>query len=570
VRLECTVFFISPGSRSSPLVTAVARHAHAQAIVHYDERGSAFAALGYARTSGKPGVWITTSGTAVANGLPAVIEASSDAVPLLLLTADRPPELRETGSNQTIPQPGIFGSHVRWSFDMPTPSSEIDPTFVLTTIDQLVYRACAESGPAHLNCMFREPLAPDEESYVSPESGARFNRWKSSSEPYTRYAIAEKRTSDKDLGQIWRKLEAAKRPICVLGRLSDSAFAESAVQWATENRIPVFPDVMSGMRLGSDGSAIIPYYDLILAEREFSAQMKPDAVVQLGRAPVSKRLTTFLTESAADPYIVIVDGPERVDPFHRASYRLNLDRMGTDAAFTSGDFSIQISDNWLDDWKNASDRTGQWLTNHFCEPSGAVLSEQAVVHRLSEIIPDQHVLVLASSLSIRHVDSFASSTGSRVRVVANRGASGIDGTLATAAGCQLGCSMNTTVLLGDLALLHDLNSLSLAARQNLIVVALNNDGGGIFSYLPIARHQDVFEPFFSTPHGLDFEYAAKMFGLAYVRVDSVQKFADAYSGALLAEGAVLIEVPTNRASTRTTNDGLIAEIEHLLRTASTD
>ncbi len=530
-------------------------------MVHYDERGGAFAALGYARTSGKPGVWITTSGTAVANGYPAVVEASTDAVPLLLLTADRPPELRETGSNQTIRQPGIFGGHVRWSFDMPTPSSEIDPAFVLTTIDQLVYRACAETGPVHLNCMFREPLAPDQESYATAESGARFDRWMSSGEPYTRYAAAEKRLSDVDLEQIREMLESAKRPICVLGRLSDSAFAQAAVRWATENGIPVFPDVMSGQRLGSTGSAIIAYYDLILADSRFHEHMIPDAVVQLGRAPVSKRLLTFLSEASPEPYIVIADGPERIDPFHGASFRLHLDRMGTGAAFMAGDFQIEIADNWLNDWKNASDRIEMWLTDHFGKARDAVLSEQAVARLLIEIIPDQHVLVLASSLPIRHVDTFASNTGGRVRVVANRGASGIDGTLATAAGSQLGSSKKTTVLIGDLALLHDLNSLSLAARRELVVVALNNDGGGIFSYLPIARHPDVFETFFSAPHGFGFEQAATMFGLTYARTDSAQKFADAYTRALRAHGAALIEVPTNRASTLALNDRLIADVE---------
>lgn len=564
VRLECTVFFISPGSRSSPLVTAVAKHSEAQAIVHYDERGGAFAALGYARTSGKPGVWITTSGTAVANGLPAVIEASTDAVPLLLITADRPPELRETGSNQTIRQPEIFANHVRWSFDMPTPSSEIDPAFVLTTIDQLVYRASAEKGPVHLNCMFREPLAPDEEPYVSAESGTRFERWKSSAEPYTRYAMSEKRPSDVDMEKIRSMLESAKRPICVLGRLSDSAFAAKVMRWATENGIPIFPDVTSGLRLGSEGSAIIPYYDLLLAGGTFRAQMKPDAVVQLGRAPVSKRLLMFLSEASPDPYIIIADGPERIDPFHGASFRLNLDRMGTNAAFMAEDFQIDVADNWLDNWKNASDRIERWLTDFFGDTSGALLSEQAVARRLSEIIPDQHVLVLASSLPIRHVDTFASDTGGRVQVVANRGASGIDGTLATAAGSQLGSLKKTTVLIGDLALLHDLNSLSLAAKQKLVVVALNNDGGGIFSYLPIAHHPDVFETFFGTPHGLGFEHAAAMFALTYVRTESVEQFADAYTRALQAEDAVLIEVPTNRASTHALNERLIADIERPL------
>ncbi len=167
-------------------------------------------------------------------------------------------------------------------------------------------------------------------------------------------------------------------------------------------------------------------------------------------------------------------------------------------------------------------------------------------------------------MPVRDLDSFFPAGKKPVRFLANRGASGIDGTLATAAGSQLGSLKKTTVLIGDLALLHDLNSLSLAARQKLVVVALNNDGGGIFSYLPIARHPDVFEKFFGTPHGFGFEHAAAMFALTYVRTDSMQKFEDAYTRALTAQDAVLIEVPTNRASTHALNDRLIADVERPL------
>jgi len=157
-------FFLAPGSRSTPLALAVARNRRARYHVHFDERGTAFAALGYGRATGKPAVWITTSGTAVANGLPAVVEAATDGVPLILLTADRPPELRETGANQTIDQAKIFGDYVRWQLDLPVPDPAIDPAFVLTTVDQAVYRSLrAPAGPVHLNCMFREPLVPSAE-----------------------------------------------------------------------------------------------------------------------------------------------------------------------------------------------------------------------------------------------------------------------------------------------------------------------------------------------------------------------------------------------------------------------
>src|SRR5215218_10321464 len=185
VRSGVDFFCVAPGSRSTPLVAALAANEKAESLIHFDERGTAFAAIGYARATGSPAAWITTSGTAVANGLPAVVEAATDGVPMILLTADRPPELRQTGANQTIDQPDIFGDYIRWRFDLPAPDAAIDPAMVLTTVDQAVYRARrTPSGPVHLNLMFREPLIPED----GDEPLAAPVRWRESDEPYTRYA----------------------------------------------------------------------------------------------------------------------------------------------------------------------------------------------------------------------------------------------------------------------------------------------------------------------------------------------------------------------------------------------
>ncbi|WP_273889483.1 2-succinyl-5-enolpyruvyl-6-hydroxy-3-cyclohexene-1-carboxylic-acid synthase, partial [Rubrobacter naiadicus] len=187
VRAGVGPFCIAPGSRSTPLVAAIAENPRARAVVHYDERGTAFCALGYARATGRPAAWVTTSGTAVANGLPAVVEAATDCVPVILLTADRPPELRETGANQTIVQPGLFGGYVRWSFDMPAPDTRPAPEMVLTAADQAVYRARrAPAGPVHLNLMFREPFLPPPGR--RPEVPPHLRGWYEKGAPYTRYA----------------------------------------------------------------------------------------------------------------------------------------------------------------------------------------------------------------------------------------------------------------------------------------------------------------------------------------------------------------------------------------------
>ena len=191
VRSGVGLFVMAPGSRSTPLTTAVAAHPEARHRIHFDERGTAFFALGYARATGRPAAWITTSGTAVANGFPAVVEASVDEVPLLLLTADRPPELRATGANQTIDQVKIFGGYVRWQFDLPAPSPDVRPEVVLTTVDQAVYRTRrASAGPVHLNCMFREPFLPDKEQTYRRDV-ADLGAWTQNAQPYTRYAASE-------------------------------------------------------------------------------------------------------------------------------------------------------------------------------------------------------------------------------------------------------------------------------------------------------------------------------------------------------------------------------------------
>ena len=564
MRLSCTMFFISPGSRSSDLVAAIGRHFKTRTCVHYDERGSAFAALGYSRKSSSPAVWVTTSGTALANGLPAVIEASIDSVPLVLLTADRPPELRDTGANQTIRQPGLFGDYVRWHFDMPTPSEDVDPSFVLSTVDQSVYRATSERGPVHLNCMFREPLATEAPAFESARSDARLSRWDASEKPYTQYIKADRVSGDADLSEIKEALAQAKRPICVLGRLADTRYAEPALKWAEQSGIPILPDITSGFRLGRTEKSLIPYYDLLTNSERFNRLMKPDAVVQVGRTPVSKRIQQFLTSSRPETYVLVVDGPERQDPNHLVSHRMDLNHSGVESLFSGMKPVSDVEEGWLAGWREGSNQIEKWLRVRFGGSSEPALSEQGVAHRLCSLLPESHQFMIASSLPIRHVDTFSSSQGNPVGIVANRGVSGIDGTIATAAGSQWSSGERTTVLLGDLAMLHDLNSLVLAKDRGLILVVINNDGGGIFSYLPIQNQADIFERFFATPHGMNFEHAASLFGIEYHAPEDLNQFSDDYLSALGRRGATLIEVKTNRDETKAFGDQLLEEAKSLL------
>ncbi|MEW6638481.1 MAG: 2-succinyl-5-enolpyruvyl-6-hydroxy-3-cyclohexene-1-carboxylic-acid synthase, partial [Actinomycetota bacterium] len=304
LRSGVDLFCVAPGSRSTPLVAALARNERARKLVHFDERGTAFAALGYARATGRPAAWVTTSGTAVANGFPAVVEAATDCVPMVLLTADRPPELRETGANQTIVQPNIFGSYVRWSFDLPAPDASVDPASVLTTVDQAVYRARrVPQGPVHLNLMFREPFLPDPDAPADPLPAPE--RWRRSPEPYTRYARTEPSADTADVERVAGALRERRRGLVVVGRMRARRDGEAAVRLGEALGWPVLPDAGSQVRTGCRSRNLVPFYDALLADGDFAESHAPEAVVWLGEGAVSKRLQRFLADYRPDPHVVV-------------------------------------------------------------------------------------------------------------------------------------------------------------------------------------------------------------------------------------------------------------------------
>lgn len=543
VRSGTDFFCVAPGSRSTPLVAALAANERARSLIHFDERGTAFAAVGYARATGRPAAWITTSGTAVASGLPAVVEAATDGVPMILLTADRPPELRQTGANQTIDQPDIFGDYVRWRFDLPAPDESVDPAMVLTTVDQAVYRALrAPSGPVHLNLMFREPFLPDEE----PGELAAPARWRESGEPYTRYAATKPTVDLDEVEGLWATLRPVERGLVVAGRLPSRKHGEAVLRLAESLGWPLLPDVGSRIRLGSASENIVPFYDALLASEPFKEAHAPQAVLHVGGRAVSKRLEGFLARSRPDPYVIVRENPFRLDPGHHVTHSVEADIVGLCGALAkAAERRLQAtSAPWAASWRGASGRVDGYLDRVFEETGG--LNEPLIARLVSRHIPEGHALCVASSMPVRDVDTFAAPDGAPVPVVSNRGASGIDGTVATTAGFARGSERPVTLLIGDLALLHDLNSLAMLREMPAVVVVLNNDGGAIFSFLPVARHKAFFEPYFGTPQGLTFEHAAAMFGLDHEHPRSAAEFVETYRVACERSGPTLIEVRTDR------------------------
>ena len=506
-------FFVAPGSRCTPLTVAIAETQGAVCIKHLDERGLAFACQGYARGSGRPAAFLCTSGTAVANALPAVVEASMEGVPMLLLTADRPPELRCAGANQSIDQQKLFGDFVAWYFDLPCPTEEIKPEMVKSTLDYAADRA--KSGPVHINCMFREPFGS---SKIDPGTLA----------VETDPVVSPTLTTTAEL-------ELSGGDTLVIAGNCDEHEALAAKALADRLNVPFLADITSGLR-GLN-------YDLQLIQKRLP---RPQSVIHVGGRITSKRWWQFVEETRP-AYLRLTSIDDRLDPVYCISQRI----VGPVAAMCEGiqlkvDSGAEFCEQWQRNSKMVREVAGRVLDGHG-------LSEPMLARCLAEDLPENHGLFLGNSMPIRDVDNFAFwPSNQHVEVEANRGASGIDGVVASTAGFAVGRHGPVTLLVGDLALLHDLNSLALVKNLDLpvVIVVINNDGGGIFHFLPIAESQDLFEDYFGTPHGFVFEDAAKMFEISYGRPTTVPEFQQVYRAAVDSEKTTLIEVATDRRANR--------------------
>jgi 2-succinyl-5-enolpyruvyl-6-hydroxy-3-cyclohexene-1-carboxylate synthase len=537
-------FCLSPGSRNTPLAMAAMQQSVVPVIMHFDERGAAFHALGWARGAGRPAVLICTSGSAAANYWPAVVEASKTQVPLMLLTADRPPELLDCGANQAIDQTRLYGGYTRWSLNLPCPDTAISPAYLLSTVDQALYRALrAPAGPVHLNCAFREPLAP------VPRGGAFTNylepvrAWMGSNRPYTTWNLPRTGLTETQQREIIHHINGTVRGLLVVGRLRNPDEARAVRELTQVLNWPLFPDALSGLRVASGAPSVVAYYDQMLLSESFRAECRPEFVLHLGGEITSKRLIEHL-EALHPRYGHVADHPLRHDPMH-----LVTDRYETDLT----DFCA-----WLK--KAAKDRPAPDWNAAFTGISGLVektidgwLAEQAVLTEihLARIVsccrPPGSLLFFGNSMPVRDLDMYGAGDGAPGWIEANRGASGIDGNIATAAGLARGHDAPVTAVLGDLAALHDLNSLALIRDLPLTLIIVNNDGGGIFSFLPIAEYPEYFEACFGTPHGMDFSGAAKMFGIEYTHAETPAAFETLLRAAGKSGKASIIEVKTNRS-----------------------
>jgi len=507
---------LTPGSRSAVLSLAFAEHPDITDWIHHDERSSSFFALGLAKAARSPVAVVTTSGTAAAELFPAAVESRFGAVPLLLLTADRPPELRGIGAPQTIDQVGMFGSAVRMSIDEMLAEMSLDEVtkLAVTTWSEAGRRP---AGPVHLNLGFREPFVPTEFSVPDVQVLPQ---------PVTPRPI------DSESIRSAAAMLSGKKVLVAAGPVDEPGFAEAVTRLADNAGWPIMADPLSQLRAGvHDRSHVISAGDALF--RTVRIPEEPKVVLRFGAPLTSKAFTTWLSDHPHTPQLVVDEVAGR-DPSRTAKMMITADPVAFAAAL-----SVEpAAADWVQAWTSADRNAGDAMAR------APFPSEPAVVQIMAERIPAYSNLYVASSMPIRDVDLFFPSIDRPVRFMANRGANGIDGLLSSAMGAAA-AGTQTFVLTGDLSALHDMSALATAARFSLpvTIVVVNNDGGGIFSFLPLSKLPRHFERVFSTPHGLSLVPIAEALSLRAVQVDRHDQFVKALS----EPGPSLIEVVTDRA-----------------------
>ena len=583
----------SPGSRSTPLTMAAARSDDLRVFSQLDERSAAYFALGRARRTGKVTPLICTSGTAAANYHPAVMEATEARVPLLALTADRPPELRDSGANQTADQEKLYGDAVRFYKDLPEPAPNDRALRSLrTTVARAVGTAeGTDPGPVHLNVPFKKPLEPTrvpDDVPVDLDPTAERGR----DGPYVDVTPGSPEPGDDELRRLANELSTADRGLIVAGPADPPGLdAEAVTALSHATGFPILADPLAGVRFGGHTrvAPVIGAYDAYLSA-EIAGEAAdatgdgaadwtdPELVLRLGASPTSKRLRKYLAGTGADQYQIDPAGRWREAEFAATDLvvaepsRLCA-RLSRLVAGRGGD------GDWRAQWEEA-DRAAREIHRREgaeeLQPDGDSLPfhEGDALRVVADALPDPATLFVSNSMPVRDLDRFVGPTTTSVTALGNRGVSGIDGIVSSALGAGSATTDDLTLVVGDLALYHDANGLLALDRCDVdaTVVLINNDGGGIFHKLPIESFEPEFTEAFKTPHDIEFEPLADLHGLAYARIDArpdaaesaasaATDLAEAYARARDADGSHLIEVRTDAEPSHRTRERLEAAVE---------
>lgn len=541
-RLGVETVITSPGSRSTPLTVAAARNPRIEALTILDERSAAFYALGLAKRTHRPVALVCTSGSAAANYWPAVVEASMSGTPLLLLTADRPPELRQCSSGQTIDQLKLYGDYVRAFHELALPeASESLLRYLRQTLVHAVNATLGpDAGPVHLNLPFRDPLVPDTSAEADLCSAALLE---SAATVQTRPCESVIGAARLDAVALER-LSSHPKGIIVVGSAhpfaGDAAFAEAVAMISHKLGWPVLSDVLNPLRHhGGENAVIVAHYDSFLRETTHAEALTPSAILQIGSLPTSKVLRGWLGSLDAVSFLS-TSRPINTDPLHRIATPL----YGDLHALAEQLEQQKRLDVWANAWVAAEQGASARIDS--CMEAMDTLFEGKAAWLLGRHLPIGSSVFLASSMSVRYAEYFWPISSRAYSVFANRGANGIDGTLSTSLGVAHQ-GKPTVLLTGDLAFLHDSNGL-LAASQlkgSLTVVLINNSGGGIFEHLPVAAMDSLFEPFFATPQTIDFEGLCRAHGVGYALIKNWAAFVEAIEQ-VGTDGVQVLELRTDR------------------------
>jgi 2-succinyl-5-enolpyruvyl-6-hydroxy-3-cyclohexene-1-carboxylate synthase len=552
---------VSPGSRSTPLVTAVAESEELTAYSVLDERSAAYFALGRARRTGDVTPLICTSGTAAANYHPAVVEADEGRVPLLLLTADRPPALRESGANQTVDQEKLYGDAVRGYRDLPEPEADARKLRSLrTTVGRVLAEATGTpSGPVHLNCPFRKPLEPTPvEDDVPTDLDSLAVAGRDDDRPFVSTTAGVPRLDRSDR-RAFSEAVSVGRGLIVAGPTDPPGVDPQAVTaLAHATGFPVLADPLSGLRFGGHTrvTTTVGGYDGYLDPRVTADWPDPEVVVRIGASPTSKRLRNYLARTGARQFIVDPAGGWREAEF-RATDLVVADPsrlLATLAETVGGPDAPEWRERWI-----AAEHTHRDVVADANNDGAGCCFEGAILADVTDLAPQPATLVVSNSTPVRDADRYAAPDSAAYTVLGNRGASGIDGIVSTALGAGSATTDHLTLVIGDLAFYHDGNGLLSVLRCGVdaTIVLINNDGGGIFHRLPIESFDPPFTESFKTPHGMEFEPTADLYDLEHVAVSDRDAFRNAYAESVATDGTDLIEVQTDAEASQRTRERLV-------------
>jgi 2-succinyl-5-enolpyruvyl-6-hydroxy-3-cyclohexene-1-carboxylate synthase len=524
----------SPGSRCTPIVLSLVREPRIRCWSHIDERCAGFFALGAAKAGGRPVAVTCTSGTAAANLAPAVIEAFHAEVPMIVLSSDRPPELRDVGAGQTIDQLKLYGDAVKWFVEVGVHDAGPERLRWIRALACRAYWTALDGrpGPVHLNLPLREPLVLEGSLPDDPLPGRADGR------PWLRRSPAPPAGQAEPRSLPARGVVVAGANAIAEGK--SPGLGEEVARFAERLGYPLLADPLSGAR---HSEAAIARYDLLLRDPSFTAEVVPELVIRVGDLPTSKPLRTWLASLTETEQLALDPRAARHDPASVVTERQRGDPV---AALRAGERNGPADPAWLQRWREADDAAGEAIVSAL----GDELSEPVVAASLSAWLGTDATLFVASSMPIRDVELFFGARARGPRVLANRGANGIDGTVSSAFGAAAVAGGAPVVLLiGDVALLHDVGGLLAARRLGLAltIVLINNDGGGIFHFLPVSGEADAFERHVATPHGLEFEHAAALYGCGYERAVTKDELRGALQRAIERQpGTTIVEVRTDR------------------------